>query len=173
MTIARDERIVLELGSQTVWQFPTSLEKKSSWLCTNPNRSLTNFSVWIVPRSIPRMFVANWRMIVIGVSGGMNCCPPVDMGSSSTKNRTTPFTPTIPARKSRTCTTLAVRRCHIHGHYTVLEKSIAPSQCTDEPTASCLTPMSVKPRAGPKIKPIDASDQSCTRPKSWKHHQTM
>ena len=42
-TIACDERVMLELGAQAVWQFPTS-QKKSSWLCTCPGRSLTNFS---------------------------------------------------------------------------------------------------------------------------------
>ena len=118
MTIARDERVIFELISQAVWQFPTFSRKKSSWLCTCPDRSLTNFSVWVVPRSpsisstsplcFIRMFAPNWRMIVIGVNGGMNCClPSVDMGSSSTRNRITPFTLTIPAGKSSTCTTLA------------------------------------------------------------------
>ena len=144
MTIACDERVMLELCAQAVWQFPT-FSRKEVQLFVHMSRSfsdqllrvdrLTNFSLWIVPRSSSisstsqpsfiRMLAPNWCMILIGVNGGMNCClPSVDMGSSSMRNRITPFTPTIPARKSRTCTTLAVPttrrdhvgRCHIHGH---------------------------------------------------------
>ena len=50
MTIACDERVMLELGAQAL-AVPNLLSKKSSWLCTSPDRSLTNFSVWVVPRS--------------------------------------------------------------------------------------------------------------------------
>ena len=47
-------------------------------------------------------------MRVIGVKGGMNCCfPSGDSGSSSTRKRITPLTPTIPAGKSRTRNTSA------------------------------------------------------------------
>ena len=136
-TIARHERIIFELVSRKLsGSFQPSLEKKFSWLCTCPDRSLTNFSVWIVPRSSSisstsplsfiRMFAPSWRMIVIGVNGGMNCClPSVDVGSSSTRNRITPFTPTIPAVKSRTCTTLAVP---IPPHVAIMLVGTAPSQ---------------------------------------------
>ena len=158
--------------------FQPSLEKKFSWLCTCPDRSLTNFSVWVVPRqssisntsplSFIRMFAPNWRMIVIGVNGGMNCClPSVDMGSSSTRNRITPFTPKIPAVKSRTCTTLAVP---IPPHVAIMlvgvtSTGIGPCRlrsrshhrrAADEPTTGCCAPVSVKPRAGPRIKPLNS-----------------
>ena len=115
MTIASHVRIKLELSAQTVWQFP-SFSREEVQLIVHVS---TNFSVWVVPwsssisntspLSLMRMFAPSWRILVIGVSGGMNCClPSADMGSSSTRNRITPFTPTIPAGKSRTCTTLAV-----------------------------------------------------------------
>ena len=118
MTIARDERIILELGAQAVRQFPT-FSRKEVQLIVHMSRSLSDQLLSVdrsavvldfctSPLSFIRMFAPNWRMIVIGVNGGMNCClPSVDMGSSSTRNRITPFTPTIPAGKSRTCTTLA------------------------------------------------------------------
>ena len=178
MTIARDERIILELGAQAVWQFPTFSRKEVQLVMHMSDRSLTNFSVWIVPRSSSisstsplsfiRTFAPNWRMIAIGVNGGTNCClPSVDMGSSSTKNRITPFTPTIPTGKSRTCTTLAVpippqvaimldgvtstgtRPCHLRSrsHH---------RRAADEPTTGCCAPVSVKPRAGPRIKPMNS-----------------
>ena len=144
--------------------FQPSLEKKSSWLCTCPDRSLTNFSVWVVPwsssisntspLSFMRMFAPNWRMIVIGVNGGMNCClPSVDMGSSSTRNRINPFTPTIPAGKSRTCTTLAEP---IPPHVAIMlvgVTSMGTGPCrlrsrshhrraADDPTTGCCAPVS-------------------------------
>ena len=119
MTIASHERIKLELSAQAVWQFPTSSSKEVQ-LIVHVSRSLSDqFSVWVVPWSSSvsntspqcfiRMLAPNWRIIVIGDSGGMNCyLPSADMGSSSTRNRITLFTPTIPVGKSRTCTTLAV-----------------------------------------------------------------
>ena len=101
MTIAGHERIKLELSAQAVWQFPTFSRKEVQLLCTCPDRSLTNFSVWVVPcsssisntspLSFMRMFAPSWRIIVIGVSGGMNCClPSADMGSSQGKPGTRP-----------------------------------------------------------------------------------
>ena len=121
-----------------------------------------------VALSFIRMFAFNWRMIVIGISGGMNCgLPSADMGSSSTRNRITPFTPTIPARKSRTCTTLAVPIPPQVAIMLVGVTSTGTRPCrlrsrphhrraADDPTTGCCAPVSVKPRAGPRIKPINS-----------------
>ena len=114
------------------------------------------------------MVAPNWRMIVIGVNGGMNCClPSADMGSSSTKNRITPFTPTIPAGKSITCTSLAVP---IPPHVAIMLVGVTSTgtrpcrlrsrshhrRAADDPITGCCTPVSVKPRAGPRIKPMNS-----------------
>ena len=150
-----------------------SLEKKSKWLFTCPDRSLTNFSVWVVPRSSSisstsplsfiRVVAPNWRMSVIGVNGGMNCClPSVDMGSLSTRNRITPCTPTIAAGRSRTCTTLAEPIPPLVATMLVGVTSTGTGPCrvrsrshhrraADDTTTGCCAPVSVKPRAGPRI----------------------
>ena len=150
MTIASHERIKLELSAQAVWQFPSFSRKVQ--LNVHVSRSLSDqfFCVgrfaWsssisnTSPLSFMRMFAPSWRIIVIGFSGGMNCClPSADMGSSSTKNRITPFTHHDSSKEIQNLHNLGraisttgrnhVRRCHVHGHQTVpLEKSIAPSQ---------------------------------------------
>ena len=107
-------------------------------------------------------------MIVIGVRRGMNCClPSADMGSTSTRNRITPFTPTIPAGKSRTYTTLAVP---IPPHVAIMLDGVTSTgtrpcrlrsrshhrRAAEAPTTGCCAPVSVKPRAGLRIKPMNS-----------------
>ena len=154
----------LELGAQAVWQFPTF----SPAGCAPVRIALSPTSPCGSFRGRPRLpahhrypsfewLLPNWRMIVIGVNGGMNCClPSVDMGSSRTRNRITPFTPTIPARKSRNCTTSAVP---IPPHVAIMLVGVTSTgtrpcrlgsrshhrRAADDPTTGCCAPVSVKP----------------------------
>ena len=168
MTIASHERIKLELRAQAVWQFPSfsreevqvivhvSRSPSDHFFCVGRSLVILNTS----PLSFMRMFAPSWRIIVIGVSGGVNCCLPfADMGSSSTRNRITPFTPTIPAGKSRTCTTLAVP---IPPQVAIMLDGVTSTGTTpyrlrsrshhrrpaEAPSTGCCAPVSVKPRAG-------------------------
>ena len=107
METACEERVTFDLDAQAV-SFHPSLEKVQ--LVVHMSRSLSDQLLRVGRSTVSfiRVFAPSWRMSVIGANCGMNCClPSADMGSSSTRNRITPFTPTIPARKSRTCTTLA------------------------------------------------------------------
>ena len=176
MTIASHERIKLELNAQAVWQFP-SFSREEVQLVVHVSRSLSDQLLRVdrspvsisstSPHSFIRMFAPNWRTIVT-VNGGMNCClPSVDMGSSSTRNRITPFTPTIPAGKSRTCTTLAEPIPPNVAIMLVGVTSTGTRPCSkrsrsrhrraaEAPTTLCCAPVSVKPRAGPRIKTMNS-----------------
>ena len=82
-------------------------------------------------------------------------------GSSSTKKRITPFTPTIPAGKSRTRDTLAnpippqvaIMLLGVTSTGTKPQRLRSRShhhRAAEAPTTSCCAPVSVKPRAGPQ-----------------------
>ena len=123
------------------------------------------------PPSFMRMFAPSWRIIVIGVSGGMNCClPSADMGSSSTKNRITPFTPTIPAGKSRTCTTLAVP---IPPQVAIMLDGVTSAGTKPSHRLLCSSVRQATSWSHDQTNELkDASDQSCIPQQSWMHHRT-
>ena len=134
---------------------------------------MTNFSVWVVPwsssisstspLSFMQMFAPNWRMTyrrgaprAPGIAS-LRSHPRFQQGNPE-------LAPPWPCRFHHNVaimldgvTSTGTRLCRLRSrsHH---------RRAADEPTTGCCAPVSVKPRAGPRIKPIP--------PQSWKHHQT-
>ena len=160
------------------------------------DRSLTNFSVWFVPRSSsisstsPLSFI---RMVTPQLAHDRDWCQRRDELLSSVcrhglledqESHHSVHTHDS-ARKSRNCTTSAVP---IPPHVAIMLVGVTSTgtrpcrlrsrshhrRAADDPTTGCCAPVSVKPRAGPRIKPINSGcfGSELHPQQSWKHHRT-